>query len=135
MTKKWYRAVMKVDLMHFKKDDEVLTIESTIQHAHPGMGTSHWIMGRKGDRILLVNDAEFGMGLSALCRIKQPVEDEKQEKCTEKAKELLKDSAYAPKNRYRQTYLYGKEPEDVRASRSKRKAPHGGRGPKGNRGA
>jgi hypothetical protein len=138
VTKKWYRAVMKTDLMMFKNGDDVLTIESTIQHAHPSMGTSHWIMGRDGRSILLVNDAEFGMGLSALMRMKAPVDGDKQEKCTEKAKELLKDSVYAPKNRYQHTYLYGKEPDHgTRPSRSKRPnanrsgRPQGDRSPRG----
>lgn len=133
MTKKWYRAVMKVDLMKFKTGDEVLTVESTIQHAHPGMGTSHWVMARSGDRILLVNDAEFGMGMSALMKTKAPVEDEKQAKCTEKAKELLKDSAYAPRNRYKQTFLYGKEPEHGKPKGGKSGDAKRSRPPKGNR--
>lgn len=129
MTKKWHRAVMKVDLMMFKKGDDVLTIESTIEHAHPAMGTSHWIMSRAGDRILLVNDGEYGMGLSTLMKTKAAVEDEKQDKCTEKAKELLKDSAYAPKNRHRQTYLYGKGKEDGTGQANAKR----GRNPKGAR--
>lgn len=112
MTKKWHYAEMKVDFMKFRTGDEVLVVESTLQHAHPAMGTSHWVMARDGSRIVLVNDSEFGLGLRSLLRTKQAVEDEKQTKVTDRAKFLLKDSAYAPENRYRQTYLYGKEPKN-----------------------
>jgi hypothetical protein len=113
--------VMKVDFMQFKKNDPVLTVESTIKHAHPAMGKSHWVMARNGKSIVLINDAEFGAGLHTLLRTLRPVENEKQERCTEKAKALLKHSVYAPKNRYRLTYLYGKDTNyETRTSSSKR---------------
>lgn len=119
MTKKWRHGVMKTNLLHFDPLERVLVLESVLKHKDPTMGRTFFVMSRQHEKIMLVNEAEFGKGLSKLIDLRELVPNEKQDRCTKRAKRLLKDSVYHPKRRETHTYFFKKRRPDGEQSKRK----------------
>lgn len=109
---RWRHGVMITFLGVFDHGEKVVVGKSTLQFTHPGMGTGWWILSLHHEKALLVADGHhtIGKGLSNLVRLEEFVPADKQERCTERAKSLLPNSAYTPKNRKKLTYFFGGRP-------------------------
>jgi hypothetical protein len=103
---------MKEPIGPFDGGERIVIGESTLKFTRPDMGKGWWLLSLLHDKALLVADGHhtIGKGLSKLVRREEAVPAEKQELCTERAKSLLPNSAYTPKNRRRQTYFFGGRP-------------------------
>ena len=107
--KKWRHGVMRENLMMFDILERVIVIETVLHHRNPALGRSFFVMSRKHEKILVVNEAEFGKNLSKLIDLREWVSDEKQDRCTKRAKHLLKDSVYTPSRRFTHTFFFDKK--------------------------
>jgi hypothetical protein len=109
----WHYAVMMQDMSPFVKGEAIVVGKSTLEFTHPGIGEGYWILSTSSVKCLLVADGHPMMGkkLHSLIRWKDPVQEEKQDRCTERVKTLMADSVYAPRNRKRMTYFFGNRPE------------------------
>lgn len=112
---RWHFGVMKEDLLPLRKGDHVVIGKSTLEFTHPTMGEGFWLLGVDSDIARLVADGDpcMGKGLSRIVRREKPVDVDKQERCTERAKALMPNSAYTPKNRRKQTYFFGGRPTKI----------------------
>ena len=110
---RWHYGVMKEDLLPLRKGDNVVIGKSTLEFTHPTMGEGFWLLGVDSNvaRLVADGDSSMGKGLSRLVRRVGTVETNKQERCTERAKILMPNSAYTPKNRRKQTYFFGGRPK------------------------
>lgn len=113
MSREWHYGRMVTDLHPFCEGESVVVGLSTLKFSAPEMGDGYWIMSTEDDKkILLVADGhrEMGKGLKWIVQRGARVEPSKQERCTEHAKVLMRNSAYAPANRKKMTYFFGGRP-------------------------
>ena len=104
---------MKEKLGAFEPGEEIVIGRSTLQFNNPvKTGDGFWLLSLRADKCLLVADGDpsFGKGLSRLVKVGERVPEDKQSRCTNRAKELMPDSAYTPKNRLKHTYFFGNRP-------------------------
>lgn len=109
----WRRGQMKEKLGAFEPGEDVIIGKSTLQFSNPAlMGEGFWLLSVTEDKCLLVADGDpsFGKGLTRLVKLGVILPSDKQERCTKRAKELMPDSAYTPKNRKKLTYFFGNRP-------------------------
>jgi hypothetical protein len=110
---RWYFGrIREQPIGPFDGGERIVIGESTLKFSRPDMGKGWWILSLYHNKALLVADGHpsMGKGLRRIVRREEVVPPEKQERCTERAKSLLPDSAYTPKNRKRHTYFFGGRP-------------------------
>lgn len=103
---------MKTNFANFDDGEKIVVGESTLQFTRPDMGKGFWILSLLHDKCLLVADGHptIGRRLGKIVRRGEAVPEGKQERCTERAKSLMPNSAYTPKNRKKLTYFFGGRP-------------------------
>lgn len=109
---RWFNGVMKEDLLPFRKGDPVVVGRSQLEFTHPTIGEGFWLLHKTSDiaRLIVDGDSTIGKKLGRIVRWMEPIPENKQERCTERAKALMPNSAYTPKNRKKQTYFFGNRP-------------------------
>lgn len=104
--KTWHFATMREPLCNLAIGERIVMIKSTVKHTDPTLGSTYWLMSVPNETIVHVAEPFFGDKLWKLVSIGQEVPTDKQGKCEARAKSLLVNSVYHPKNRKTHTYFF-----------------------------
>lgn len=102
---RWNRGTMREDLLGLKTGDPVVFIQSSIKH-RGGIGATFWIMSTNGKILRQVSEYLYGRNVFKLVTPGAEIPMSKQDDCTNRAKSLMANMVYAPKNVKTQTYFH-----------------------------
>jgi hypothetical protein len=103
---RWNRGTMREPLLGLKTGDPVIFIQSTVKHRGPNMGATFWVMSTDGKILRQVSEYAYGRNVYKLVTPGEEIALAKQEDCTTRAKSLMANMVYAPKNVKTQTYFH-----------------------------
>lgn len=100
---RWTKARIREPLMQFERGDQVVVIRSTVKYR--SIEQTFWVMALHKRVLLQVSESAYGRGLYQLLEPGSEIHISKQEEVAQRAKGLMADTALAPNNVNRMTYL------------------------------